>query len=172
MHLTLIIFLRLINDPMFIRRKAVHVAHGDTNSDIIFLWYHDHNCTCTPTSRLFNCHDYTCIFQPFQVFLRFVHQWQSRHRTLIAKGWASSLRAILVLTFHLAKTMEETWVFCTIVGRALDRLHSADQMQLIYNRVVQQCFVNTLRRGCPLWWFYPEQFFVSLFSELLCQYEI
>ena len=34
-------------------------------------------------------------------------------------------------TFHLAKTMEEIWVFSTIVGRALDRLHSSDQMLFI-----------------------------------------
>ena len=62
-----------------------------------------------------------------------VHQWQSYPSWDVdSEGLGIILESNFVRTLHLAKAMEEIWVFCTIVDRALDRLHSADQMQFIY----------------------------------------
>ena len=87
----------------------------------------------------YDSHDYTGIFHPSQLFLCFVHQWQSYPSWDVdSEGLGIILESnIFVRTLDIANAMEEIWVFCTIVDRALARLHSADQMQLIYRWVSQ-----------------------------------
>ena len=71
--------------------------------------------------------------------LCFVHQWQSYPSWDVdIEGLGIILEInIFVRTLHIAKAIEEIWVFSTIVDRALARLHSADQMRLIYRWVSQ-----------------------------------
>ena len=56
------------------------------------------------------------IFHPPQFFLYFVHQWQSYPSWDVdSERLGIILESNFVRTFHLAKTMEEICVFCTIV---------------------------------------------------------